>query len=134
MSASAPAVNHPRILLVEDNAFNADMLTRRLMRAGFGVVLAEDGALAIERAHTEHPDSILMDVSLPNMDGLEATRRLKADPETNGIPVIALTAHAMLADRQAALDAGCQEFETKPVEFARLVGKIKRFLDTGVHA
>lgn len=133
MNAGA-AHSSPRILLVEDNAFNADMLTRRLTRAGFGVVLAEDGLLAIQRAHSEHPDLILMDVSLPNLDGLEATRRLKADPETKAIPVIVLTAHAMMADRQAALDAGCQEFETKPVEFTRLVGKIKRFLDTGAHS
>lgn len=127
------ATDLPRILLVEDNAFNADMLTRRLTRAGFGVVLAEDGLLAIERAHAEHPDLILMDVSLPNLDGLEATRRLKSDPETQAIPVIALTAHAMMADRRAAMDAGCQEFETKPVEFSRLISKIRRFLDSGVH-
>ena len=120
-----------RILLVEDNAFNADMLSRRLKRVGFDVVVAEDGLTAVDRAK-ERPDLILMDVSLPNIDGLEATRRIKNDPETNTIPIVGLTAHAMMSDRQAALDAGCNEFETKPVEFARLIEKITRLLDAGV--
>lgn len=120
-----------RILLVEDNAFNADMLSRRLKRVGFDVVVAEDGLTAVDRAK-ERPDLILMDVSLPNIDGLEATRRIKNDPETNTIPIVVLTAHAMMSDRQAALDAGCNEFETKPVEFARLIEKITRLLDAGV--
>lgn len=120
-----------RILLVEDNAFNADMLSRRLKRVGFDVVVAEDGLTAVDRAK-ERPDLILMDVSLPNIDGLEATRRIKNDPETNAIPIVVLTAHAMMSDRQAALDAGCNEFETKPVEFARLIEKITRLLDAGV--
>ncbi|MGE3958509.1 MAG: response regulator [Vicinamibacterales bacterium] len=130
---STPAQAHPprRILLVEDNAVNADMLSRRLKRAGFTVDLAEDGLLAIERAGSGRPDLILMDVSLPQVDGLEATRRLKADASTKAIPIIVLTAHAMMSDRQAALDAGCEEFETKPVEFARLMEKIARLLDTG---
>lgn len=132
MTSGHAAAVGPRILLVEDNAFNADMLSRRLKRLGYTVVVAEDGLLAIERATHERPDLILMDVSLPNIDGLEATRRLKAEPATQAIPVIVLTAHAMMSDRQAALDAGCDEFETKPVEFTRLVDKIKRFLDAGV--
>ena len=118
------------ILLVEDNAFNADMLSRRLKRIGFAVLVAEDGLTAIERAQ-QRPDLILMDVSLPNIDGLEATRRLKTDPVTAAIPIIVLTAHAMMSDRQAALDAGCDEFETKPVEFARLIEKITRLLGAG---
>lgn len=119
-----------RILLVEDNVFNADMLSRRLKRVGFEVTVAEDGLTALARAK-DGPDLILMDVSLPNIDGLEATRRLKSDAGTNGIPIIVLTAHAMMSDRQAALDAGCNEFETKPVEFARLIEKITRLLDAG---
>lgn len=118
------------ILLVEDNVFNADMLSRRLTRIGFVVLVAEDGLTAIERAQ-QRPDLILMDVSLPNIDGFEATRRLKADPMTAAIPIIVLTAHAMMSDRQAAIDAGCDEFETKPVEFARLIEKITRLLGAG---
>ena len=132
MTSGHTAAAVSRILLVEDNAFNADMLIRRLKRLGYAVAVAEDGLLAIERATSERPDLILMDVSLPNIDGLEATRRLKAEPATQAIPVIVLTAHAMMSDRQAALDAGCDEFETKPVEFTRLVDKIRRFLDAGV--
>jgi len=134
VSAEARAAAKRRILLVEDNAFNADMLTRRLERAGFAVILAEDGLLAIDRARMDRPDLILMDVSLPNIDGLEATRRLKADEATVAIPVIVLTAHAMMSDREAAFASGCQEFETKPVEFARLLEKITRLLPTGVSA
>lgn len=129
MSDTAPGAGR-RILLVEDNAFNADMLSRRLKRVGFEVVVAEDGLIALDRAK-DGPSLILMDVSLPNIDGLEATRRLKGDPSTQAIPIIVLTAHAMMSDRQAALDAGCNEFETKPVEFARLIEKITRLLDAG---
>ncbi len=114
----------PKILLVEDNAMNRDMLSRRLERRGFQVVLALDGAEGIEKARTEQPDLILMDLSLPVMDGWEATRRLKADVELRRIPVIALTAHAMASDEQQALDAGCDDFDTKPVELQRLLEKI----------
>ena len=117
-----------KLLLVEDNAFNADMLSRRLTRRGYVLVLAEDGLSAIERARQERPDLILMDVSLPHVDGWEATRRLKADPDTAGIPVIALTAHAMTSDREASFAAGCQEFETKPVDLGRLIEKIEVLL------
>jgi len=118
----------PRLLLVEDNEMNRDMLSRRLIRRGYEVVLAEDGALGVERARTERPDLILMDMSLPVLDGWEATRQLKADPATRGIPIIALTAHAMAGDEAKARDAGCDDFDTKPVEFARLLGKIEAFL------
>jgi len=114
-----------RILLVEDNAMNRDMLMRRLMRKGYEVLVAEDGAQAIETAGTEQPDLILMDMSLPEIDGWEATRRIKADDATNAIPVIALTAHAMAGDRARALEAGCDDYEVKPVDFARLIEKIQ---------
>lgn len=117
-----------RVLLVEDNTINAEMLSRRLIKRGYQVTLAEDGLQAIERAGAEKPDLILMDVSLPELDGLEATRRLKADPATAPIPVIVLTAHAMVSDRQKSFDAGCQEFETKPVDLARLLDKMARLL------
>ena len=113
-----------RILLVEDNEMNRDMLSRRLARKGYEVVLAVDGAEGLAMARGEAPDLILMDMSLPVVDGWEATRRLKADPSTRGIPVIALTAHAMAEDRQKALDAGCDDYDTKPVEFPRLLRKI----------
>jgi two-component system, cell cycle response regulator DivK len=113
-----------KLLLVEDNPANADMLARRLRRRGFEVVLAADGLTALIQAHRETPDLILMDLSLPEIDGLEATRRLKAVPATAGMPIIALTAHAMRSDQERALAAGCDEFETKPVDFERLLAKI----------
>jgi len=114
-----------RILLVEDNAMNRDMLMRRLMRKGYEILVAEDGAQAIEAAREEQPDLILMDMSLPEIDGWEATRRIKADAATRAIPIIALTAHAMAGDRARALEAGCDDYEAKPVDFARLIEKIQ---------
>lgn len=116
------------ILIVEDNELNRDMLSRRLERKGFGVLLAVDGAGGIEVARTELPDLILMDMSLPVMDGWEATRRLKADPALSRIPVIALTAHAMANDREKALEAGCDDYDTKPIELPRLLSKIAALL------
>jgi two-component system, cell cycle response regulator DivK len=117
-----------KILLVEDNEMNRDMLSRRLIKKGYEVVMAMDGELAIEMARSETPDLILMDISLPGLDGWEATRRLKAMPETQTIPIIALTAHAMAGDKEKCLDAGCNDYDTKPVEFPRLLGKIQEFL------
>ncbi len=117
-----------KILLVEDNEMNRDMLSRRLLKKGYAVVMALDGEQAIELARTESPDLILMDISLPGLDGWEATRRLKATPETQAIPIIALTAHAMAGDREKCLEAGCDDYDTKPVEFPRLLGKIEGFL------
>lgn len=117
-----------RILLVEDNEMNRDMLSRRLARRGFEVLIAENGERALAVAGAERPDLVLMDMSLPVIDGWEATRRLKADPETAAIPVIALTAHAMEADRQRAMEAGCDDYDSKPVDLARLLGKIERLL------
>ena len=117
-----------KILLVEDNEMNSDMLSRRLTRKGFDVIVAVDGVEAVALAASDGPDLILMDMSLPGMDGWEATRRIKAAPETNHIPVIALTAHAMSDDREKALEAGCDDYDTKPVEFERLLGKIGRLL------
>jgi CheY-like chemotaxis protein len=113
-----------KVLLVEDNPENRDMLSRRLARRGFVVSFAEDGAEAVVRARAERPDIVLMDLSLPVMDGWEATRRIKADPDTQAIPVIALTAHAMAGDRASALEAGADDYDTKPVELDRLLGKI----------
>jgi two-component system, cell cycle response regulator DivK len=118
----------PRVLLVEDNEMNRDMLSRRLMRRGFQVTVAEDGQAGVEMAATESPDIILMDMSLPVLDGWEATRRLKARQETQAIPLIALTAHAMAGDRDRALQAGCDDYDTKPIEFERLLEKIDRLL------
>ncbi len=115
----------PTILLVEDNEMNRDMLSRRLERRGLTILIAVDGAEGIEMAKTHLPDLILMDMSLPVMDGWEATRQLKNIPETYQIPIIALTAHAMPADEQRARQAGCDDFDTKPVEFSRLMEKIK---------
>jgi CheY-like chemotaxis protein len=115
----------PKILLVEDNEMNRDMLSRRLSRNGFEVVVAVDGAQAVTMATAEMPDLILMDMSLPVMDGLEATRHVKAAAATRSIPVIALTANALVEDRERALAAGCDDFDTKPVELARLLEKIK---------
>ena len=116
------------ILLVEDNELNRDMLSRRLARQGYQVVLAVDGGEAIARARDSAPDLILMDLSLPVIDGWEATRRLKADEATRRIPVIALTAHAMAGDREQAMAAGCDDFDTKPVELPRLLEKIAALL------
>ncbi|MCA9520472.1 MAG: response regulator [Myxococcales bacterium] len=117
-----------RILLVEDNEMNRDMLSRRLSRKGFDVLLAENGEEAIAQAKAGIPDLILMDMSLPVMDGWEATRRIKADDATRSIPVIALTAHAMSGDKERALDAGCDDYDTKPIEFNRLLKKIDEHL------
>jgi len=116
------------ILLVEDNEMNRDMLSRRLIRRGYDVTLAEDGAQGLDLARTQMPDLILMDMSLPTIDGWEATRRLKAAPETQRIPIIALTAHAMVEDMIRATEAGCDDYDTKPVDLARLLGKIETLL------
>jgi len=124
----------PKILLVEDNEMNRDMLSRRLRRKGYVVAMALDGQSGLEMSRTEAPDLILMDIGLPVLDGWEATRRLKADPATRHIPVIALTAHAMSSDREKALEAGCDDYETKPVELPRLLAKIEALLDTDVMA
>ncbi len=118
-----------KILLVEDNEMNRDMLMRRLTRRGYQMVIAVNGAEGLEMARSEQPDLILMDMSLPVMDGWEATRRIKASPETQAIPVIALTAHAMSGDKQKALEAGCDAYDTKPVELSRLLDKMKNLLD-----
>jgi CheY-like chemotaxis protein len=118
----------PRILLVEDNEMNRDMLSRRLERKGYQVILALDGEQGVEMARTQSPDLILMDMSLPVLDGWEATRQLKADENTSGIPVIALTAHAMAGDQEKAREAGCDDYDTKPVELPRLLGKIEALL------
>ena len=118
----------PKILLVEDNEMNRDMLSRRLLRKGYQVVLAVDGQSGVEMAQTQAPDLILIDMSLPVLDGWEATRRLKAVAATKHIPVIALTAHAMSGDREKALEAGCDDYDTKPVELLRLLGKIEALL------
>jgi DNA-binding response OmpR family regulator len=117
-----------KILLVEDNEMNQDMLTRRLLRRGYEVVCAMDGQTGVDMAYSEIPDLILMDMSLPIMDGWEASRRLKADDKTRSIPIIALTAHAMVGDRQKSMDAGCDDYDTKPVELARLLSKIETLL------
>jgi CheY-like chemotaxis protein len=116
------------ILLVEDNEMNRDMLSRRLTRRGHRVLIAVDGGQGVQMAQTEGPDLILMDMSLPVLDGWEATRLLKAASETQAIPIIALTAHAMAGDREKALAAGCDDYDTKPIEFTRLLGKIQVFL------
>lgn len=117
-----------KILLVEDNEMNRDMLSRRLNRSGFEVVIAVNGQEGVELAASAKPDLILMDMSLPILDGWEATRRVKANPETKGIPVIALTAHAMVQDKEKAMAAGCDEFDTKPIELPRLLEKINALL------
>ena len=122
----------PKILLVEDNEDNRDMLSRRLVRKGYEVALANDGGAGVSQAMAEKPDLILMDMSLPVLDGWEATRRIKADPETRGITIIALTAHAMSDDRDKAVAAGCDEYDTKPVDLPRLLGKIEGLLVGGV--
>ena len=117
----------PKILLVEDNDMNRDMLSRRLIRKGYEVVIAMDGQEGVNMAESENPDLILMDMSLPLVDGWEATRQIKAS-ERSKIPIIALTAHAMPADRDKALEAGCDDYDTKPVELSRLLEKIERLL------
>ena len=118
-----------KILIVEDNELNRDMLSRRLMRKGFEIVMAEDGQKGVEMSLSENPDLILMDLSLPVMDGWEATSTIKNSEETKKIPIIVLTAHAMAGDREKALEAGADEYDTKPIEFKRLLGKIKDFLN-----
>jgi CheY-like chemotaxis protein len=117
-----------KILLVEDNPLNRDMLSRRLVKRGFEVLTAEEGLQGVASAIRDLPDLVLMDMSLPGIDGWEATRRLKALEATRGIPVIALTAHAMAEDRAKALAAGCDDFDTKPVDFARLLDKMNALL------
>jgi CheY-like chemotaxis protein len=117
-----------KILLVEDNEMNLDMLSRRLEKRGHQVLVAMDGARGVELAHAEQPHLILMDMSLPVMDGWEATRRIKANGDTNHIPVIALTAHAIAGDREKCLEAGCDEYENKPVKFPQLIAKINMIL------
>jgi len=118
----------PRILLVEDNEMNRDMLSRRLQRKGYEVLIAVDGEAGVRMAASERPDLVLMDMSLPVLDGWEATRRLKSAPDTASIPVIALTAHVMTGDRDKALAAGCDDFDSKPIEFERLLGKMQALL------
>jgi CheY-like chemotaxis protein len=118
----------PKILLVEDDEMNRDMLSRRLERRGYQVVIAVDGGQGLMLARSEAPDLILMDMSLPGLDGWEATRQLKAVPTTHAIPILALTAHAMSGDRQKAVEAGCDDYDTKPIEFPRLLGKIQALL------
>ena len=117
-----------KILLVEDNDLNRDMLSRRLIKRGFTVILALNGKEGIDKAANENPDLILMDLSLPIINGWDATREIKANKETSNIPIIALTAHAMAEDRKKALDAGCDEYDTKPIEFDGLLDKINRLL------
>ncbi len=117
-----------KILLVEDNEMNRDMLSRRLTRNGYEVFIAIDGQQGVDMALSERPDIILMDMSLPVIDGWEATRRIKANDATRGVPVIALTAHAMAGDREKAMEVGCDDYDTKPVEIARLLGKIAALL------
>jgi two-component system, cell cycle response regulator DivK len=121
----------PKILVVDDDEMNRDMLSRRLLRKGYEVVLAVNGLEAIERTSAERPELILMDLSMPVLDGYEATRRLKGDGETASIPIIGLSAHAMVGDREKALAAGCDDYDTKPVELPRLLGKVEAFLSPG---
>lgn len=118
----------PKILLVEDDEMNRDMLSRRLERRGYKVVIALDGEQAVVMTRSEAPDLILMDMSLPVLDGWEATRRIRAASETRGVPIIALTAHAMQGDREKAIEVGCDDYDTKPVEFQRLLEKIQTIL------
>ena len=121
----------PKILVVDDDEMNRDMLSRRLLRKGYDVVLAVNGEEAIERVAAERPQLILMDLSMPVLDGYEATRRLKASGEPAAIPIIGLSAHAMVGDREKALAAGCDDYDTKPVELPRLLGKVETFLSPG---
>ncbi|NES94116.1 MAG: response regulator [Desertifilum sp. SIO1I2] len=117
-----------KILLVEDNEMNRDMLSRRLTRKGFEVILALDGQQGVEAARNQFPDVILMDMGLPIMDGWQATTILKAEPQTRSIPIIALTAHAIAGDREKCLAAGCDDYDTKPIDWGRLLAKIERLL------
>ena len=119
----------PKLLLVEDNEDNRDMLSRRLLRKGYDVVLAVDGAEGLEKAQSEHPDLVLLDMSLPIVDGWEVARRLKGNDATHHLPLIALTAHAMDGDEQKAREAGCDDYDTKPVELPRLLGKMEALLN-----
>lgn len=121
----------PKILLVEDNEMNRDMLSRRLQRRGYEIVVAVDGAQGVAMANAENPDLILMDMSLPIMDGWEATKNIKANTNTQSIPIIALTAHAMSGDREQALKAGCDDYDTKPIDLSRLLTKIEVFIAAG---
>ncbi len=121
----------PKVLVVEDNEMNRDMLSRRLQRRGYEVIISVDGEDGVNKAASDSPDIILMDMDLPILDGWAATQKLKAAPETQSIPVIALTAHAMAGDREKALEAGCDDYDTKPVEFARLIEKIETLLGKG---
>jgi CheY-like chemotaxis protein len=118
----------PKILLVEDNEMNRDMLSRRLQRKGYEVILAVDGEQGVQASRAESPDLVLMDMSLPILDGWEATRRLRAEEATRALPIIALTAHAMPGDEQKALEAGCDDYDTKPIDLPRLLGKIEALL------
>jgi len=120
-----------KVLVVEDNEMNRDMLSRRLIRRGFQVIFAVDGQQGVDLARSERPDIILMDMSLPIIDGWEATRRVKSDDATRAVPVIGLTAHAMAGDREKAIEAGCDDYDTKPVELERLIGKMERLLGAG---
>ena len=124
----------PKILLVEDNEMNYDMLSRRLTRKGFEVVIATDGEQGVEMSRTAGPDLILMDMSLPKIDGWEATRLIRADPQTSKVLIIALTAHAMASDKDKAMAAGCDDFDTKPIDIERLLGKISALLARGAGA
>jgi two-component system cell cycle response regulator DivK len=122
----------PKILVIEDNELNRDMLSRRLQRRGYEVIIAVDGQEGVALARTEVPDLILMDMSLPALDGWEATRQLKAAPGTKSIPIIALTAHAMSGDRDQALEAGCDDYDTKPIEMPRLLAKVEVLLGKAI--
>jgi len=122
----------PRILLVEDNEMNRDMLSRRLQRKGYEVLIAIDGEQGVAVAQAEQPDLILMDMSLPVLDGWEATRKIRADPVISAVPVIALTAHAMAGDQEKCMAVGCDDYDTKPVDLARLLGKIELLLRRAV--
>jgi two-component system cell cycle response regulator DivK len=124
----------PKILIVEDNEDNRDSLSRRLQRRGFEVLLAPDGRAGLDTAKSEKPDLILMDMNMPELDGWEATRQIKADPALAHIPVIALTAHAMTGDRERALEAGCADYHTKPIELPTLLSQIEKVLQTGAPA
>ena len=124
----------PKILLVEDNEMNRDMLSRRLQRKGFDVAIAVDGRQGVEMAQAASYDLILMDMSLPEVDGWDATRQLRTAPATKDVPIIALTAHAMSGDRDKAIEAGCDDYDTKPIELERLLGKIQALLSRNGHA
>lgn len=117
-----------RILVIEDNEMNLDMLSRRLTRRGYDILIATDGSTGVRMAHAEQPDLILMDMNLPVMDGWQATREIKGSEDTQHIPIIALTAHAIAGDRQKTLDAGCDEYESKPIKFPQLLAKIEVLL------